>query len=173
MGKLKIEQTAELNVSASKAWEIVGPNFVQVSAWGRGILESWNNESLKTKIENAPAGGRFCKVIGFGEVDEQILHYDDKKLEITWSAKSPKFPGFLSGVTNEVKVTQKDDNSCVVSSNISADVSGVAGFFLVFPLKLNFTKVMKGFISDWKSYAETGQVSPVKQKELIKHKSKK
>jgi len=35
-------------------------------------------------------------------------------------------------------------------------------------MKANFTKVITGFLTDWKVYAETGKVSEVKQAELSK-----
>jgi len=40
------------------------------------------------------------------------------------------------------------------------------GFFMGFLLKKNFSKLIKGFLNDWKTYAETGAVSETKQKEL-------
>ncbi len=38
--------------------------------------------------------------------------------------------------------------------------------FLGRMMRKNFTKLLKGFVKDWKTYAETGQVSETKKREL-------
>ena len=43
MGKLDIKETIEINTSAEKAWEIIGPNFLNIADWGRGMSKSWHN----------------------------------------------------------------------------------------------------------------------------------
>ena len=166
MTKLDIKESMELNTSAEKAWEIIGPNFLNIADWGRGIRKSWNNDSVPRTFEGAPAGGRFCDLGKFGIADERILHYDKIHKEITWSAKSEKLPGFLVGLQNALKVETIDENSCRVSTNITADLTGIGGFLLGGPIKKNFTKLLKGFVKDWKTYAETGNVSATKKREI-------
>ncbi len=168
MGKVDIKELIEINTSAESAWEIVGPNFLNIADWGRGVNKSWNNESVPATFEGAPAGGRFCDLGKFGKADEQIAHYDQMQKEITWSAKIDKMPSFLVGIQNALKVEGISDNSCRVSTNITADLTGLWGLLFGIPLKNNFTKLLKGFLKDWKTYAETGSVSDTKQRELDK-----
>lgn len=168
MGKLDIKTSIEIDTNAAHAWEIIGPNFVNIGEWGRGIAKSWKNESLQTTIDGAPAGGRFCDLGKFGQADEKIVHYDIAKREITWSAKIDKMPSFLSGLQNALKVEEINETTCRVSSNLTAELSGIKGKLLGVPLKGNFTKLVKGFVQDWKTYAETGEVSATKRKELAK-----
>lgn len=167
MGKLNIKESIEINTGADKAWEIIGPNFLNIADWGRGISKSWNNDSVPATFDGAPAGGRFCDVTGFGTFDERIIHYDSTNHEISWSATGEKLPKFISGLQNSLKVEMVDDNICLISSNITAKLSGFGGFFLGSMIKKNFSKTLHGFINDWKIYAETGQVSEKKSKELI------
>jgi hypothetical protein len=168
MGKLDISKTAEINVNPSKAWEVIGPNFLNIADWGRGIKKSWNNESAKKTFEDAPAGGRFCDVTGFGKFDERIIHYESEKLEITWSATGEKLPSFISGLQNALHVEQIDENSCRINAHITADLNGIKGTLMGPMLKKNFSKTVEGFLKDWKEYAETGHVSGAKQKELAR-----
>ena len=168
MGKLDIKESIEVNVDAAKAWEIIGPNFLIIQDWGRGVNKSWNNDSAPVTYEGAPAGGRFCDLGKFGITDERIIHYSQAQKEISWSAQSEKLPGFLKGLQNALKVESIDDNSCRVSTNITADLTGIGGLFLGGAIKNNFTKLLKGFVKDWKIYAETGKVSDTKQRELDK-----
>lgn len=165
MKKLNIVLSQEVKSSPAKTWNIIGPDFINISYWARGILKSWKNESAPRQFENTPAGGRFCEIKGFGTMDEKIIHYDPEKMEISWSAFTPKLPGFVKNLQNEVKVERIDDKSSRASVNISADLSGVRGLFLGSVLKKNFTKQMQAFLKDWKTYAETGDISEAKKRE--------
>ncbi|PCJ64874.1 MAG: hypothetical protein COA58_11410 [Bacteroidetes bacterium] len=168
MGKLDIKESIEINTTAEKAWKIIGPNFLDIAAWGPGVNKSWNNDSVSTTFEGAPAGGRFCDLGKFGKADERIVHYDQEQKEITWSAEIDKMPSFLKGLQNALKVERISENSCRVSTNITADLIGLKGVLLGIPIKNNFTKLLKVFVKDWKIYAETGEVSESKKRELAK-----
>ena len=168
MGKLNIKESIEIKTSAEKAWEVIGPNFLNIADWGRGISKSWNNDSVPTTIDGAPAGGRFCDLGKFGIADERILHYSDAQKEISWSAQSEKLPGFLIGLQNELKVVEIDENTCRATTNITAKLTGIGGLILGGPIRNNFTKLLKGFVKDWKAYSETGLASDTKKRELAK-----
>ncbi len=168
MGKLDIKESVEVNTSTDKAWDIIGPNFLNIADWGRGVNKSWRNEAITTSFEGAPAGGRFCDLGKFGNAEEQILHYDQEGKEITWSAKIDKMPGFMIGLQNALKVEKIRDNTCRVTSNLTADLKGLRGLLLGGPIKKNFSKLIKGFLDDWKTYSETGKVSETKKRELEK-----
>lgn len=168
MKKLDIKGSIEINTSAEKAWEIIGPNFLNIADWGPGINKSWNNESAPITFEGAPAGGRFCDLGSFGKADERILHYSQNHKEITWSAKIDKMPSFLVDLQNAIKVERIDEKSCRVSTNITANLKGLRGILLRVPIKGNFTKLQKRFVKDWKIYAETGEVSEAKKNEIAK-----
>ena len=168
MKKIDIKESIEINTSADKAWEIIGPNFLNISDWGRGVNKSWNNEAITPSFDGAPAGGRFCDLGKFGNADERIMHYDQINREITWSAKVDKMPGFLIGLQNAFTVVELSESTCLVSSNITAELKGLRGLLLGAPIKGNFSKLIKGFLKDWKTYSETGEVSETKKRELAK-----
>lgn len=166
MGKLSVTASTEVNTPADTAWKIIGPEFLKIQDWGRGISRSWNNEAVQAAHAGAPAGGRFCDLGKFGIADERILHYSDAEREITWSATSDKLPGFLKNLQNALSVESTGANSCRVHSNITADLTGVGGLLLGGPIKGNFGKLLKGFVKDWKVYAETGMASDTKKREM-------
>jgi hypothetical protein len=168
MGKLNLKQSIEINTSADIAWKIIGPNFLNIAEWAPGIIKSWNNESVPTTFEGAPAGGRFCDLGKFGKADERIIHYDQTQKEITWSAEIDKMPSFLVDLQNALKVESMSEKNCRVSTNITANLKGLRGMFLSIPLNSNFTKLQKRFLKDWKTYAETGEVSESKKREIAK-----
>ena len=170
MGKLDLKESIEIDTNAEKAWEIIGPNFLNIADWGRGISKSWKNDDVITSIDGAPAGGRFCDLGKFGIADERILHYSNYQMEITWSAGSDKLPSFIKDLQNALKVEKIDENTCRVSTNITANLSGIGGLFLGGLIKNNFGKLLKGFGKDWKTYAETGDISETKKREVAKRK---
>ena len=67
---------------------------------------------------------------------------------------------------NELKVETITEDTCRVSTNITADLTGIGGFFMGGMIKRNMNKLLKGFVKDWKTYAETGKVSETKKREL-------
>lgn len=169
MGKLDIKELIEINTSAEKAWELVGPNFVNIEDWGTGVIKSWSHESAPVTFEGAPAGGRFCDLGKLGKIEELIVHYDQVQKEITYSAKSDKIPSFIVGLQNALKVEEISDNSCRISTNMTADLTGLRGMLFSILIKINFRKLLKRFLKDWKIYAETGEVSEAKKRELAKY----
>ena len=168
MGKLDIKTSIEINTPPAKAWDIIGPNFVNIGDWGRGVNKSWKNDDVTTSIQGAPVGGRFCDVGNFGIADEKIIHYSEQRREISWSASISKMPGFVKNLQNELTVETITEDTCRVTTNISADLSGIGGFFMGGIIKRNMNKLLKGFVNDWKTYAETGVVSETKKRELTK-----
>lgn len=166
MGKIYIKESIEINASASKAWEIIGPNFLNIGDWGRGVNKSWRNDNIPISFKGAPAGGRFCDLGKFGIAEERIEHYDAEKKEIAWSATIDKMPGFLKNLQNNLTVDALSGDTCRITSNITGELKGIGGFFMGGLLKKNFAKQLRGFVKDWKEYAESGQVSQAKKREL-------
>lgn len=164
--KIDIKESIEINAPADKAWETIGPNFLNISDWGRGIKRSWNNDAVQATFEGAPAGGRFCDLGKMGIAEEHILHYDETKREITWSAKSDKIPGFIQHLQNALKVEVLDENTCMVTTNITADATGIGGKMMGGMIKKNFSKLLQGFVVDWKNYSEFGEASAIKKREM-------
>jgi hypothetical protein len=172
MAQLRIQKSLKIRSNASKAWEIIGPNFLTISEWGSGIRRSWNNPDLAPKFENAPAGGRFCELTDLGTFDERILHFDQDKYEITWSAEGEKLPKFIFNLKNEISIRKLDEEHCVLHSTLSANLRGIKGLLLESMLKKTFSKQIDVFLMDWQNYAETGEISPGKKREKSKELSK-
>ena len=166
MRHLDIKLTEIVNTDVDTSWDIIGPNFTHIAEWSRGVYKSWENETVDNNFEDAPAGGRYCDVAGFGKFDERITHFDQEKHEISWSANGEKLPKFIIGLQNQLTVEEIDDHTCRVTTNITADMKGLRGMLLGSMISRNFTKTITGFLTDWKTYAETGHVSDKKQREI-------
>ena len=111
----------------------------------------------------------YCEINGFGKLDEKIIHYSEKDYEISWSAEGEKLPKFVSGLQNEIKIEKIDDNTCRITSHISANLNGLLGLVMGGMIKKNFTKQISAFLNDWKTFAETGDISEAKKREKAKY----
>ncbi len=166
MKHISVRKETTIKESSSNVWEILGPKFVDISKWGSGITKSWEIKTTNKKLNDAPVFGRHCDVLGLGIITEEIVKYDSKELEISWSAKADKLPSFVMNLQNNFKIEIKDDNTSLVHVHLNADLNGIKGFLLSPMIKMKFSKTLDVFLSDLKSYAETKKVSSRKQKEI-------
>lgn len=165
MKHISIKNVTTVNENSDYVWGILGPKFVDISEWGSGISKSWEIETTSNKLKDAPVFGRHCDVIGLGKITEEIVKYDSKELEISWTAKAKKLPSFVMNLQNNFKIEIKDDKTCLVHAHLTADLKGIKGFLLSPMINMKFSKTVKIILSDLKSFAETKKVSSRKQKE--------
>ncbi len=130
MKPLNIKKELIVRTHVEKAWEIIGPNFANIADWARGVDKSWENTNVPNTFPDAPIGGRYCDVKGFGKFDERIVHYNVNKHEISWSAQAEKIPSFVSNLTNVITVTAIDETSCRITTSLHAQLSGILGFLM-------------------------------------------
>ena len=168
MIKMNIKTSATIKTSSDKVWKVLADEFLDISKWARDVNDSYDNFSTNKKLDGAPSEGRFCEVSGFGKVDEQIIHFDKNKRELTWTANADKMPSFVNNLQNAWQVEEIDNSTTQVTSNISADLTGILGVMMYPLMKMNFSKLVKGFIEDLSSYAISGHVSSTKKKQLDK-----
>lgn len=168
MSNISIKNSVTIHASADRVWEIIATEFLEISKWARDVNDSYDNPSATTVPEGAPSGGRYCEVSGFGKVDEHIIHFDKNKQEIIWTAAADKMPGFVQDLQNAWTIKQVDENTAIVSSHLTANLTGFLGTIMAPLMKLNFSKLVRGFIEDLTTYAETGKVSQTKKKQLDK-----
>ena len=62
-----------------------------------------------------------------------------------------------------------DEGHCRITSNISADLTGIMGLVMGSYIRKNFTKQIGVFLKDCKTYAETGEVSEAKKREKARN----
>ena len=168
MTKISIKNSVIVNTSADRVWQIMAKEFIDISHWARDVNDSYENLSVTTKYEGAPTGARFCEVSGMGKLEEHILHFDADKREITWNANSDKIPSFVKGLQNAWTIKQIDETTTQITTILTATLTGFLGTIMSPLMKLNFSKLMKGILEDLITYAETGNVSPTKKKQIKK-----
>lgn len=169
MRLLQIKASKEAYTSAKNAWEIIGPQFLNIADWSRGIHRSWINEKVPNNIEGAPAGGRYTFLGQYGTADERIIHYDAPNMEITWSARLSFLPNFVSSIRHALKVREIDNNLCLLTNIITVEANSYAALLLKKRFENQFRDGIDKFLIDWATYAETGEVSEAKKLESKKY----
>lgn len=168
MRLIHLKASKEAHASAHNAWQVIGPQFVSIANWSRGIHRSWENEKVPNTIEGAPAGGRYTFLGQYGTADERIIHYDEQNMEITWTARLSFLPNFVSGIRHALKVREIDNNLCLLSNIITVEANSYAALLLKKRFEIQFRDGIDKFLIDWATYAETGEVSEAKRFELSK-----
>jgi hypothetical protein len=169
MRLIHMKASQEAHASAERAWDIIGPQFLNIADWSRGIHRSWENEKVPNRINGAPAGGRYTFLGQYGTADERIIHYDAKNMEITWSARLSFLPNFVSSIRHALNVREIDNNLCLLSNIITVEANSYAALLLKKRFENQFRDGIEKFLIDWATYAETGEVSEAKKIVVGKH----
>jgi len=127
MGKIDITETATVNASADRLWEILSDDFLSVSTWASTVASSEAAPAAVRALAGAATGGRLCEVPGFGQTDERITRQDAATKTISYSVAAKKIPGFTKGMENTWTVRATGDNRSTVTIRLSADTPGVMG----------------------------------------------
>lgn len=157
---MQIKQQITINTSAENVWEILGPQYANVSEWVSGVyLSQGRNSSIKPT--NAPCSGRVCET-DLGPFKETVTRYDEKTMSIAYSAQGEKMPFFVKQVSNSWKVTPLSKNRANV--DMCAEISIMPVFRLVMGpmMRLQMGGILKNAVEELKYYAEKGTPHPRK-----------
>lgn len=153
MGSITIVSTRVMATSAEKVWQVLGPDFVNISHWADGVASSVEDTSLGDPLPGAPVAGRICQVDGLGEARELILHYSVEQQQITYNLKASGLPGFVTGLQNAWSVKSVSDQRAEVTSTISVTTAGILGMIMTPLMKRNFTKAIAGALEGLEKHA--------------------
>ncbi len=155
--KLHLEQ--EINAQADKVWELLGPQFADISEWASGLEYSRSITQDEVPADysvdpSAPILGR-ATPNPLGELREILIKYSDA--DKTFTFRGAGLPPMVSRATNTTKVTEIGTNKCLVTMDIQMDLRGP--FKLFDPiLRRRFATSPKGpagVIQDLKAHSES------------------
>ncbi len=161
-----IKRTLEsdiINVPADSLWAILR-EFDKVGEWTSTLHHS--EGAGKAKFEGTTCNERVCQINNNRLVEELTLFSDDKKelaYELTEGA-----PGFVKLASNHWTVYEMGPHQSVVRMDVTMHLSKFMGFLFGGILKRTMTKQVSIVLRDLKIYAETGEVSEAKKKQLAK-----
>ncbi len=161
---MELKKAISIKVDADKVWEIVAHDFANVGLWSSAVVSSGPNPDATTP-DGATVGGRVCDVPGIGDLKETFTKYSEKNKQFTFVVTG--MPSFITLAQNTVRVRSVGPGSSEVSLHIQMETSAVGKIMgPMFSIKLKST--LNSFLDELKAYAESGEVSNKKRKQLAK-----
>lgn len=153
----------EIAAAADEVWRICALDFDTIAEWASGLSESIVDDDLEA-LPGALVGGRICEVPRSGQPFEELTSFDADARKFSFSAKPAKAPGFLGAFEMHWHVEQRSRTTTVVSGNATAQLNGIVGALMLPLMRFNVRRTMSDLMTDLQVFAETGGLSPKKQK---------
>lgn len=163
---MEIKKSVTVNQSIDKVWEIMATDYTKVGEWTSAINFSKNNNEVKTKLQDAPAGGRVCTAPGFGDVKETITRYDERNKAFSYKADISSMPFFVKGIANNWSFHPLGPGKTEVNMKIDLDLNAFPGALMAPVMRSQLSKTSNVILEELKHYAETGTIHPRKVKAL-------
>ena len=152
-----------INKSIEDVWEILANRFGSACQWASGINHS--NAFGTPELPDAPANNRACDTTS-GNVKEVITKFNSDIHELEYQVLE-SFPFFVELGKNNWRLHEKG-NHTKVKMHMTIVTKGLFGMIMSPLMKIQIDKVANNVMNDLKHYAETGNPSPMKIKELEK-----
>lgn len=159
---MEITTSIDIGAPADRVWEIIGPGFADVSTWATAIPTS--TAAGVPRPDGAPCEGRVCRVAaaGFDQIVEELLDYDGTARSLTYRA-AHGMPGFVTAARNAWSVRARPSGGAAFTMSAHVEVKGMGRFMAPF-LRVYLQSIGRRTARDLRVYAETGQVSPSKER---------
>lgn len=166
---IKETLTSEIiNVSADSLWAICR-EFDKTAEWTSTLNHSFGSGEPKHK--GATCSSRTCETnIGKGnKVVEELVLFNDEKRELAYNLTEGA-PGFIPLASNHWKIVEIGPNQSKIIMNITMHMKHFASFFLSGLITKQMKKQVTIVQNELKIYAETGEVSEAKKRQIKKNK---
>lgn len=167
---IKTLKSDTINVSVDSLWAILR-EFDKVGDWTSMLnhSEGYGNP----EFEGVSCRGRVCETGsgGPGKVIEELTMFNDEKRELAYELTEGA-PGFVKFAGNHWAAFAVGTNQSQVTMEVTMHLSKFMGFFLGGFIKKDMKKQVSVFLDELKLYAETGEISEAKKKQIEKMKKK-
>ncbi len=165
MGKergFELTREIEINVSAEKLWEMVGPGFVEVYKWSSNVDHA--EGSGESEFEGAVCSKRGCdlNVKGFSKISEILTKYSADSMNLAYQVVEG-MPGFVTFAENDWTVVDLGNGKSKLVMNATFKSKGLMGMMMNGMMEKKMRQTLDTVLNDAKVYAETGEVSKAKQ----------
>ncbi|MEM7536214.1 MAG: SRPBCC family protein [Chloroflexota bacterium] len=149
---MEVIRQLTVNAPATRLWEIVGEDYVNVGNWTSQIETSGPNPDLP------PGQGRVCSTPGFGDIKETVTQFDEQRHVLSYAADVQKMPFFVKEMGNTWRIEPKGQNQSVVHMHMKGRLLPVFAQLMGPVMKGQMSKTVDIILEELKHYAETGQV---------------
>ena len=150
-----------------QVWNVLGNQFGQVCNWASGVHHSEGRGA--TNMTTLTGGTRECRT-DFGQLKERVEIFDPQNYRLRYVAYQG-FPFFVDNGRNTWSLTANGDRTQVDMALVMT-MKGLMGKLMSPVMRGQMGKAADQIVVDFKTYVETGQASPHKQRELVKQAKK-
>jgi hypothetical protein len=145
---MEFVKQATIDAPADRVWQILGPEFNEISNWSSFVEVSQQDPDL------ADGEGRVCEVQGMGDVREVLYEYDEDQQKLGFTVDSPKNPFFIQEAKNTWRVEPIGDDQSLVHIGVDVKMAPVFKQLMSGRMRKMMEKRADVIILDLKNYAE-------------------
>ncbi len=152
---MRLANTTLINKPVADVWEVLGPGYERAGDWASSVYVS-RARAGQPKVAAAPVAGRVCET-SLGPFTETIEAYDPIARRIAYSATGEKMPGFVRSLVNTWELVPKGSDRTEVRMVLEADIAFPFSLLMGWMMKLQFRKVLRESLEEFRHYVETGR----------------
>lgn len=158
----ELSKEIEINVSAEKLWQMVGPGFVDVYKWSSNVDHAVGSGT--PEFEGAVCSQRGCdlNVKGFSKISETLTKYDEANMSLAYKVDEG-MPSFVTLAKNDWTVVDLGNGKSKLIMKATFKSKGFMGMMMNGMMEKKMSETLETVLNDAKVYAETGNVSKAKQ----------
>ena len=147
-----IESEMIIDAPAAVVWEVLAHRFGDIAEWA-SIMKSSKKLTHADKPTGAAVSGRVCSAYGFGEVQEDLLDYDEQAMRFRYQAVKG-LPFFIRYAENNWSVEPLSERQCKVHSKGVMRMGPITGNLLYPFFSLVMHRMGDRLFKDLKGYVE-------------------
>ncbi|PRX57591.1 SRPBCC family protein [Flagellimonas meridianipacifica] len=154
-----IQRKMLINKTIAECWEVLGNQYTQIYKWASPVNHSEGDDALG--INGASCNIRGCNVDGMGDISERLLEFDSDNYFLSYEIITG-LPSIMKSGKNSWRLVSKYANQTEIIMKAHLEPKGFIGNLMKPMIKLQFNKMAKILVEDFKYYVENNQPHPRK-----------
>ncbi|MEM8889594.1 MAG: SRPBCC family protein [Bacteroidota bacterium] len=163
---MEIIQKIIVEKSVSACWAVLGDQFTEIYTWASQVNHASGDG--EAGINGAACDIRSCDVSGIGKIEEELIAFDPARYHLAYNV-TKGLPDMMKAAQNSWTLIPISENRTRVEMKANFQLQGFLSALMKPVIKVNFKKMTKHLVEDFKFYLETGEVHPRKIKARKKY----
>lgn len=163
---MELTQEIIINKPIADCWEVLGNQYTEVYKWASPVNHAEGDG--KAGLSGAACDIRGCNVEGMGNITEKLTDFDPKNHFLAYEVITG-LPGMMKKAKNSWKLTAIDQNQTRLNMKGAIAPKGFIANLMKPMIKMQFGKMTKNLVEEFKYYVETSQPHPRKVKAAKKY----
>ena len=160
---MTIEKEILINKSIEDAWQVLGPQFADVSKWASPVSHS---EGSGDRFNGATCTERGCSTT-LGALKEKLLEYSPADHHLKYQVKEG-MPSMVKYATNTWRLESAPGGQTRLILRADMEIGGFTGALMKPMMQMKISKICGYLAEEFKYYVEHGKPHPRKVKAMAK-----